>query len=411
MENSMKITAGLGSIDEYERFVQAGADEFFCGYVPFSWAEKYGTVMPLNRREVLCYNVQLGAYSELEILSRMVKKYKKPVHLTFNSLYYLPEQYPEIGDIIEKCMGIGFRSYIIADPALLVYLKNRGISCEIHLSGETGEVNSEMLKMFRRFPLKRLIFHRKNTFRDMQSVIASQREVEKQAGIRPEAGMEFEAFVLNEMCQFTGAFCNSLHCDEMGYLCRVSYWLGTVRNGDAVPEKIMALQEQAWDQEPDLKAYDESGYLCGETGCGLCALYQLKQAGITHLKLVGRGNYVDHMEKDIRNLRKALEILDAAEDEKIRGELDRELHKKIAKIADNPMVYSVLAAADQLTENIVSGTRDYIMKKNNSAKEVDDQHHRLVEAIINGDAEQAERCMSEHMDTIERYMEEMQKKS
>ena len=101
--------------------------------------------------------------------------------------------------------------------------------------------------------------------------------------------------------------------------------------------------------------------------------------------------------------------LDAAEDEKVRGELDRELHKKIAKIADNPMVYSVLAAADQLTENIVSGTRDYIMKKNNSAREVDDQHHRLVEAIINGDAEQAERCMSEHMDTIERYMEEMQK--
>ena len=59
MDNGMKITAGLGSIDEYERFVQAGADEFFCGYVPFSWAEKYGTVMPLNRREVLCCNVQL----------------------------------------------------------------------------------------------------------------------------------------------------------------------------------------------------------------------------------------------------------------------------------------------------------------------------------------------------------------
>ena len=106
----MKITAGLGSIDEYERFVQAGADEFFCGYVPFSWAEKYGTVMPLNRREVLCYNVQLGAYSELEILSHMVKKYKKPVHLTFNSLYYLPKQYPEMGDSIEQCMKLGFRS-------------------------------------------------------------------------------------------------------------------------------------------------------------------------------------------------------------------------------------------------------------------------------------------------------------
>lgn len=28
---------------------------------------------------------------------------------------------------------------------------------------------------------------------------------------------EFEAFILKRACQFTGAFCNSLHCDEMGY--------------------------------------------------------------------------------------------------------------------------------------------------------------------------------------------------
>ena len=41
----------------------------------------------------------------------------------------------------------------------------------------------------------------------------------------------------------------------------------------------------------------------------------MKQAGITHLKLVGRGNYVDHMEKDIRNLRKALNILETVENE------------------------------------------------------------------------------------------------
>jgi len=41
----MKIVAGLGSIDEYETFVKAGADEFFCGYVPFSWAEKYGVTI------------------------------------------------------------------------------------------------------------------------------------------------------------------------------------------------------------------------------------------------------------------------------------------------------------------------------------------------------------------------------
>ena len=51
---SMKIVAGLGSVDEYIRYCEAGADEFFCGYVPYKWTKKYGTMMALNRREVLC---------------------------------------------------------------------------------------------------------------------------------------------------------------------------------------------------------------------------------------------------------------------------------------------------------------------------------------------------------------------
>lgn len=293
----MKITAGLGSADEYIRFVEAGADEFFSGFVPYSWTEKYGTVMPLNRREVLCYHVQLGAFSELKILSEMIQKYKKPVHLTFNSLYYIPQQYPEIVEIIENCMKLGFMSYIIADPALIVYLREKGIPCEIHMSGEMGEINRRTVEVFQRLDLKRVIFHRKNSFEDMQSVIKS----EKGAGGR-RAETEFEAFVLNEMCQFTGAFCNSLHCDELGHLCRVPYWMEAVR-------------DESEDEEATAPKYDDNGYLCGATGCGLCALYRLRDAGITHLKLVGRGNYTDFMEKDIQNLKTALEILENTDTE------------------------------------------------------------------------------------------------
>ena len=305
----MKITAGLGSTDEYIRFVEAGADEFFSGFVPYSWTEKYGTVMPLNRREVLCYHVQLGAFSELEILAKMIQKYKKPVHLTFNSLYYIPQQYPEIAEIIRNCMKLGFRSYIIADPALIVYLRKMEIPCEIHLSGETGEINRRTVETLQRLDLKRVIFHRKNSFEDMQSVIRS----EKKAGGK-RAETEFEAFVLNELCQFTGAFCNSLHCDELGHLCRVPYWMEPIRTEqETKPEdkvKTVSIAEESDDEK-----YDDSGYLCGATGCGLCALYRLRGAGITHLKLVGRGNYTDFMEKDIRNLRKSLQILENADTE------------------------------------------------------------------------------------------------
>lgn len=324
----MKITAGLGSIDDYPRYVRAGADELFCGYVPFSWSEKYGTVLPLNRREVLNYNVQIGSFSELEILANMVQKYQKPVHLTFNSLYYRPEQYEEIARIIQQCRSIGFDSYILADPALLVYLRKEKIDCEVHLSGDLGTVNSAMTEVFAKEYPKRIIFQRKNTISEMRAVIrhiTAQKEAARKEWTYPT---EFEAFALNELCQFSGAFCNSLHCDEMGYLCRVPYWKKPMSLSESKLEKQEKnrpgenISISEWDSASELmNPVSEDGYLCGATGCGLCTLKQLSDAGITHLKLVGRGNYTDFMERDIRNLRRTLEILEdsSTEEEYIRA--------------------------------------------------------------------------------------------
>ena len=324
----MKITSGLGSIDDYPRYVRAGADELFCGYVPFSWSEKYGTVLPLNRREVLNYNVQIGSFSELEILANMVQKYQKPVHLAFNSLYYRQEQYEEITQIIQQCRSIGFDSYILADPALLVYLRKEKIDFEVHLSGDLGTVNSAMTEVFAKEYPKRIIFQRKNTISEMRAVIrhiTAQKEAARKEWTYPT---EFEAFALNELCQFSGAFCNSLHCDEMGYLCRVPYWKKPMSFSESKLEKQEKnrpgenISISEWDSASELmNPVSEDGYLCGATGCGLCTLKQLSDAGITHLKLVGRGNYTDFMERDIRNLRRTLEILEdsSTEEEYIRA--------------------------------------------------------------------------------------------
>lgn len=311
-ENSMKIVAGLASLDEYIRFCEAGADEFFAGYVPYEWNRKYGSLLALNRREVLTSNVQLGAFSELEILAEMVKTYGKPVHLAFNALFYIPEQYPELAEIIQSCVALGFRTVIAADPALICYLKEKGIHCGIHVSGELGEVNSRMFSVFKDLQAERLIFHRKCSFSDMASII--------QSGKTCWENMEYEAFVLNELCQFTGAFCNSMHCDEMGYLCRAPHRLGPVICGNT------ARRTEPGGQNTERVQQSEEGYLCGATGCGLCALYQLREAGITHLKLVGRGNYVDFMEQDIRNLKRALTLLQESGSEEIyREKMKQEL--------------------------------------------------------------------------------------
>ena len=263
-------------------------------------------IHPLNRREVLFYNVQIGSMSELQILKKMVDYYGKPVTLTFNSLYYTGEQYPVIAEIITQCMAAGFENFIIADPALMLYLRQQKINCGIHLSGETAEVNRGMLEQMLPFGIRRVIFHRKNSLEDMQSCI-------KEA----DFPHEYEAFILNELCHFSGAFCNSLHCDELTHLCRVPYELGNLHKKEETDaaQKDVAETDRIQGKEGKGLPLDEDGYLTGSTGCGLCALYRMKQVGITHLKLVGRGNYTDFMEKDIRQLRKVLDILENSDSE------------------------------------------------------------------------------------------------
>ena len=367
----MKIVAGLGSIEEYIPYVEAGADELFCGYVPYWWSQKYGTLSPLNRREVFAYHVQIGAFEDLKILSNLVKIYGVPVTIALNALYYVKEQYEEIASIVASCMEIGFDSFIIADPALVFFLREKGIRCNIHLSGEMSEVNSLFLEQMSKYDISRVIFHRKNSFSDMESCVRKTKEKIP----------EYEAFVLNEMCHFTGAYCNSLHCDELGHLCKVPYQLGSygkpafqsnvLYQSKENLHTVYKTQEEkpgcmldssvtaSVEYEPKMKVFKSKtaacapganeeaeidgylpganeeveidGYLTGATGCGLCALASLQTAGVTHLKVVGRGNYIDYEKEDIRQLKRALTILEEVEALRQKDSGEVQLHAEFQR--------------------------------------------------------------------------------
>lgn len=266
----MKLTVGLGSVCDYPDYVKAGADEVFFGYVPMDWQIKYGQGMPLNRREVKYYNVQIGSESEMLILSDMVAKYGVKAVITLNSLGYRENQYGYILDYIMRCKNMGFDTFIIADFYLLKFLKKQGITSliKVIISGEMAEVNSIFVDEVKKYDAKRIIFHRGNTIPQMQSIINNHSE------------LEYEAFILNEKCHFHGAFCNSLHCDEMPPICRIPYVLEGY--------------------EPQNKIENE---FFGDSGCGICKLKDLEGAGIDFLKVVGRGNHSEDMVRDIKKLK------------------------------------------------------------------------------------------------------------
>lgn len=272
----MKIVAGLGSLQDFHRYTEAGADELFCGCMPVEWLEKYGVILPLNRREVLLYSTQIGSMTDMHILARMAREEKVPVAVTVNSTHYTPEQYPVLLNMIRELTDMGFARFIIADPLLMLRVPPE---CGIHVSGEFGEFSTLTAQWLRKVSPKRLIFHRKVTPEEMRAC----REA--------LPGIEYEAFILNERCYYTGAMCNSLHADEMPHICKLPYVIGGV--SECIPHT-----------EP--KEFPFDGTIPGAGGCGICALPALREAGITHLKLVGRGNNPDRMTADIRFLKKAL---------------------------------------------------------------------------------------------------------
>lgn len=269
----MKITAGLASLEGYLPLADAGADEMFAGFVPLDWLEKYANFTPLNRREVLMHDIQFAAMDDMRLLARMMRDRGVPVALTFNSIAYLPEQYEPICDLLEALGNLGFQDWIIADPALLLHLRRRELPGRIHLSGEAGIFSPDALRFFLRFHPTRLIFPRKVTPEEMAAII------------RSCPSLEYEAFALNERCHYSGAYCCSLHCDELEQICNIPFR----PDGLNMPEPA--------DTDPGQ---------FGAGGCALCALPRLEQAGVTHLKVVGRGARMQDMLRDVRLLRRAL---------------------------------------------------------------------------------------------------------
>ena len=66
---------------------------------------------------------------------------------------------------------------------------------------------------------------------------------------------------------------------------------------------------------------------------------------------------------DAAELQLIIAKLDSTDNETLRSDLDRDLHFKIAQIADNPLIFSVMNASSQLTENMIVGIRSHFMQK------------------------------------------------
>ncbi|MDD5128105.1 MAG: U32 family peptidase [Candidatus Omnitrophica bacterium] len=330
----LKIVSPVTSCSEVKAVIKAGADEIYCGVMPFDLLRKYGFASCLNRRPNLFSN--LHGYNELEELVNLAHAENVPVGLTINEFY--PQTQIELAwEQFERGLGCGVDAFIVSDIGLLCRIikeKQKNDHFKVHISNCGTTFNSGTAEFYRGLGASRIILPR-----DL-----SIGEVVDLAGLLP-AEMETEAFILNQRCHNIDGFCTFQHgilpgrkivpVGALGSFVAgmMPAWLLRSAQRSAVENGLACCLDyeiKSVDGSVDIKtvnSYYENRARSFLDSCGACAIYDLNTAGIKFLKIVGRCLASDKI-RDIRFIRACVGLLDSVVVRSEFGQAVQMLRKK-----------------------------------------------------------------------------------
>ena len=312
---TMKITVGIDqsvSAADAAQLVDDGADEFFAGFLPPAWSERYGWELNPNRR---CMGPawQYTDFDQLRDVTTAIHALGKSIFLTFNTHQYAQEQYVLLREIMSRADELAPDAYIIADPALLLLLPRWGLERPVHLSTGAACFNSETVRYYcSKADVRRAVIPRKLSLPEMAALIHR----------LDDTAVEFEVMIIGGRCYFNDEFCMTRHCRNDRNFC--SYFQGRPTSTQKrfppdwkrVLDKVKDdLQAQCVEDSPlnqflkavapgpiperprDAASYEQQdgGSLAGWLAemlvhdCGLCAIPRLRDIGVTSLKVIARG--------------------------------------------------------------------------------------------------------------------------
>lgn len=296
----MIIQAPLSSFEEVSLLAQAGADEFYCGIVPLEWREKYGYEIPLNCRGTYTSS-NFETIEELKKAVEIAHSYNKQVMVTLNETSYSENQIKLIINLLDELSAIHVDGIIVADLPLLLEINRRKYDFKISISAEANCTSSAAVEFYKELGIRRIVFPRHISIQEMDEIIKS----------NPD--LEYEAFILNEGCFFSGGYCFGIHHSCYSSLCRASQYKLKPYNRKLIANEFFE----------KTKIEGVFKYPCGASSnyngvfvskCGVCSLKLLEDISICCLKIVGRTASTNEKLKWIEITKKAIELSNATKD-------------------------------------------------------------------------------------------------
>ncbi|MDF1561696.1 MAG: U32 family peptidase [Deltaproteobacteria bacterium] len=217
---------------------------------------------------------------------------QRQLHAAGRSLFLTLNEHsnpPEVVDRIEALLqqlvsSPGLTGVIVADLGLARFLSER--FPELILVASTGLAlsNSGAVELVRRLGIRRVVFPRMLHLEEMAALVERCPEV------------EFETFVMNDRCPNVDGLCNFVHW-EVGETHFPNQCRFVRLDGATGP-----------DQRP---GNFNLSLRFREDACGACSLHALREAGVQHLKIVGRDRGLENKRQAVSFLAGLLERLAA----------------------------------------------------------------------------------------------------
>ncbi|MNZ30198.1 putative protease YhbU precursor [compost metagenome] len=327
----MKIVAPVASMEEVKALSRAGAREFYCGFVPDAWIEKFG-VLNANRRP----SGNFRSHAELEQAIRIAHQNDCSMSLVLNAQSYTNDQLTALVTLAELFRDMGGDALIVSDLGLIGELVGHVPSLRIHVSSVATCRNGSAARLCRDLGASRLILPRDITIGEAREISAE----------TPD--LEIETFILNDGCIFEEGACATVHLPRNlgGPICMdnfVNHY--SRRGGGSLKESILdKLQENDREYNQWLWYRFSCGFKTTETGmpfgpCGLCALPALLESRITAVKIAGREAPLARKLASVQMVRSVLDRIEAGYDAEQIMQFAKELRPSVESCNKGYMCY------------------------------------------------------------------------
>lgn len=306
----MNIIVGISNVrteDQVDEYIRAGADEFFVGYVPPSWYQKYGWEVSCNRRQTP--GAQYANKDDLSEVVNLIKKKGKKVYLTLNEHEYTSEQVKDLLHLIHNIEDIPFDAYIVANMALIHVLRKNGIDKTLNISIGFGCNNFQAIEF--------IVDNFENIGRFVLPRKLHMSEIESIAKFAVSRQIKLEAFGISSPCTFNDDYCFSWHSGKSSNFCRSPFYnskqinplvldlnwkeeINSLSGNDIIARQFKIEEKNERIRNQNLAAFEKRKALekdrprafllskAMET-CGLCAITKFKEFGIDAIKIAFRG--------------------------------------------------------------------------------------------------------------------------